>query len=140
MTKTCIKCGECQPLDQFWKDTQKKDGLRSYCKNCERDRYTSKEYYAQRKHPKYQKIKHKHKMKKYGITEEQFENMEKAQNLCCAICGKPENRENRKLSVDHSHGTGKVRGLLCSNCNRGLGYFKDNSTLLIAAAAYVKNS
>jgi len=135
--KTCVKCGESQPLDQFWKDKQKGDGLRPYCKNCERDRYTSKEYYAQRKHPKYATIKHRHKMKKYGITEEEFKAMEIKQNFLCAICEKPEKRESTCLSVDHDHVTGRVRGLLCSNCNRGLGYFKDSPGLMKRAASYV---
>jgi hypothetical protein len=138
--KICVKCKELQPIGQYWKDKQKNDGLRPYCKNCERDRYTSKEYYAQRKDPKYVAIKHRHKMKKYGITEEDFIAMENAQNSCCAICDRPENKMNTKLSVDHSHESGNVRGLLCSNCNRGLGFFKDSPELLVKAATYVKNS
>ena len=76
-------------------------------------------------------------MKKYGLTEEQFRAMETKQNSLCAICGKTEKNIDRNLSVDHDHVTGKVRGLLCSNCNRGLGYFKDNSELMKKAAEYV---
>jgi recombination endonuclease VII len=60
----------------------------------------------------------------------------------CAICNKPEikmqNGEIQKLSVDHEHETGVVRGLLCAACNYGLGYFKDNPDTLRKAAEYLE--
>ena len=54
----------------------------------------------------------------------------------CAICHKPD--PVQALSVDHDHATGKVRGLLCNNCNRGIGMLGDNSEVMAAAAAYLK--
>jgi len=78
----------------------------------------------------------------YGLTLSQYETMLRAQNACCAICGKPEVRvrmERRtSLNVDHDHTTGKVRALLCYNCNSGLGHFKDSPNLLWRAAAYLR--
>ena len=74
-------------------------------------------------------------LRKYGITLEKYEAMEKKQNGVCAIC--MEKEPNKKLAVDHCHITGKVRGLLCSNCNNGLGKFKDSKTLLIKAINYL---
>lgn len=71
---------------------------------------------------------------KYGITLEDYENMEQQQGGTCAICGEI---PNHTLHVDHDHETGKVRELLCSNCNTSLGGFKDNPDLLIAAANYI---
>lgn len=61
-------------------------------------------------------------LKKYGLTHKQFKKLLKAQGGGCAICGK---KEHAKISlhVDHDHETGKVRGILCSGCNRGMGYF-----------------
>ena len=59
--------------------------------------------------------------------------MLEAQGKKCYLC-----KSSKKLVVDHDHNTGKVRGLLCDLCNRGLGYFKDNPDVLIAAAKYVK--
>jgi hypothetical protein len=60
----------------------------------------------------------------------------------CKICHKPETQKykNRltKLSIDHHHKENKVRGLLCSKCNRGLGCFLDDLSLLIAAAEYIR--
>lgn len=83
--------------------------------------------------------------KNYGITPERFVEMETAQGGLCAICGLPEsyagNRTNthrkRKLSIDHDHGTGTVRGLLCHRCNLGLGNFRDDPELLKAATRYL---
>ena len=70
--------------------------------------------------------------RRYGLTREQWEAMLVAQGGLCAICGGPP-----PLDVDHSHETGKVRGLLCRSCNRGLGMLKDNAEICAKAAAYV---
>jgi len=73
----------------------------------------------------------------YGITLEQYNTMLKAQNYKCAICGNEDEVEGRKLAIDHCHTTGKVRGLLCGKCNRGLGLFYDNQELLSNAIKYL---
>lgn len=58
----------------------------------------------------------------------------------CAICGKLPGKTNggRPLAVDHDHKTGRVRGLLCENCNNGLGRFKDNPAFLREAVGYLE--
>ena len=76
----------------------------------------------------------------YGITLEQYNNMLKAQNYSCAICGEEDEVEGRRLAIDHCHTTGQVRGLLCGKCNRGLGLFYDNEDLLQKAIQYLKNA
>jgi hypothetical protein len=59
-------------------------------------------------------------------------------NFVCKICGKPETAINKKyLCIDHDHGTLKVRGLLCDNCNKGLGCFKDDIEALKKAIEYL---
>lgn len=79
----------------------------------------------------------------YGIGLVEFEQMMTKQNGVCAICLKPETRKNNtglaitKLSVDHCHETGKVRGLLCNSCNIAMGKFYDNPLLLRAALKYL---
>jgi Recombination endonuclease VII len=77
----------------------------------------------------------------YGITEAEYDAMLAAQNGLCALCGKPPKPGGKgtasRLNVDHDHETGRVRALLCTNCNRGIGFFKDNPTLMRRAAAYV---
>lgn len=80
----------------------------------------------------------------YGITREEYENLVEEQKNVCRICGNPEtstrNGNVRLLAVDHNHTTGKVRGLLCSRCNVGLGYFKDDPELLEKAIEYIRES
>lgn len=68
----------------------------------------------------------------YNLTESDYNRILARQKGKCGIC------ENyRKLVVDHCHKTGKVRGLLCSNCNSGIGLLGENPTFIRAAAAYV---
>lgn len=68
----------------------------------------------------------------YGITIAEYEIMVREQNGLCGICKKPS-----KLVVDHDHDTGKVRGLLCNNCNTAIGLMKDKAVSLIDAATYL---
>jgi len=75
-------------------------------------------------------------LKRYKITPEQYGSMLEAQGGVCAIC-RQEDATGRRLSVDHSHETGKVRGLLCTNCNVALGHLQDNVALLLRAADYL---
>lgn len=74
---------------------------------------------------------------KFGITLADYEAMSEAQGGVCAICKKPPQKHRRHLDVDHDHKTGRVRGLLCSPCNRAIGYFRDDPELMRAAAAYL---
>lgn len=85
-------------------------------------------------------------MKVYGITLDQYNQMSIDQNHLCLICKQPETSQNNRrkdgtynLAVDHCHQTGKVRGLLCGNCNTGLGFLKDSTELLQSAIQYLKN-
>lgn len=74
---------------------------------------------------------------KHNITINEMKIMIKNQNNCCMICGKSFNEV--LLNIDHDHKTGKVRGLLCSKCNIGLGNFRDNITLLKNAIVYLED-
>ena len=78
--------------------------------------------------------------KVYGITIDQFEKMLIEQNNSCKICKTKCDGTNKskKIYVDHCHATKKVRALLCSNCNLGLGHFKDSIELLESAIDYIK--
>lgn len=80
--------------------------------------------------------------KRYGITPEDYESMLADQDGVCAICHEPETLIRRgtvcSLTIDHDHMTGKVRGLLCNNCNRALGLFNDNQKILRSAAEYLE--
>ena len=90
---------------------------------------------------------HYHTKKIYGLSNEQYEEMEKYQNYSCKICGnheslngKDRNGYVKKLSVDHDHETKQIRGLLCNWCNIALGGFKDNIESLKNAIKYLEGS
>ena len=76
-------------------------------------------------------------MRQYGITVEEYDVLYEEQNRGCAICFAPTGSNNKRLAVDHNHETGEVRGLLCDDCNIGLGKFKDNPNLLDTAINYL---
>lgn len=75
---------------------------------------------------------------RYGITLKQYDQMFEEQNGICAICGGI-NKSGRRLHLDHDHKTGKIRGLLCGNCNTGIGMLKENIDILCNAISYLKN-
>lgn len=77
-------------------------------------------------------------IKQYGITEEDFNRMVEEQSGVCAICSKKETVKGGRLSVDHDHITGKVRGLLCTLCNTALGKLGDSIEGLQKAIDYLK--
>ena len=106
--RLCSMCGEFKPIGSF--------STNSYCAPC------SRAYNARKGRASGLKTK-------YNITIEQYDEMLDAQGGGCAICGvKP---TNKRLAVDHCHTTGKVRGILCTGCNTGLGGF------MLAAAKYI---
>lgn len=78
----------------------------------------------------------------YGISSFEYDEMLKRQSGGCAICGSTApgaSTKRKRFDVDHSHATGKVRGLLCQSCNLGLGKFKDDLNYLRAAILYLEN-
>lgn len=78
------------------------------------------------------------RLKKYGITIEDYDIMFASQNGLCAICGKDNN--GKRLHVDHNHQTGKRRQLLCNSCNIGLGMMKDSIEILGKAIEYLRKN
>jgi hypothetical protein len=72
-------------------------------------------------------------------TKEEYDVMLKNQNSRCKICGISEDELNRVLYIDHDHKTNKVRGLLCTSCNNGIGQFKDSIELLKNAVNYLES-
>lgn len=77
-------------------------------------------------------------MRKYGITYDEFQILLEAQGGRCAICSGTDPGGSGDWHVDHNHETDKVRGLLCSFCNTGIGMFRDNVQNLYLAAAYLR--
>jgi hypothetical protein len=135
--KVCIRCGETKPYTDYYKIPANKDGYQNRCKAC----HNKVNAECRKWHPvrgKRQQIKYR-----YGITWDEFILKLKAQHYKCAICDasiKEINSLSEKIEtavIDHCHKTKKLRGLLCMNCNAGIGSLKDNPALLIRAAHYL---
>lgn len=93
-------------------------------------------------HKRAPKKREKALLRKYGITEAEYQAMLKQQNGVCAICGKPEYLKTkagvvRNLTVDHCHKSGKVRSLLCSGCNYAIGTINEDPKVARAMAIYL---
>lgn len=91
-----------------------------------------------RKKAKYQTRRDTILKNRYGIMEFDYEVLATKQGNKCAICGITPT--NKRLDLDHCHETKQIRGLLCNNCNRGLGHFKDDMELLRKARKYLELS
>lgn len=78
----------------------------------------------------------------FNLSLDEYNRMLEAQGGVCAICNQPEthkrNGKLKALAVDHHHTTGVIRGLLCCDCNTGIGKLKDDPNVLLAAAEYLK--
>ena len=136
--KKCTKCGVDRVLTDFYSDSRRKDGATSWCRVCWR------EYDAARREKLGPRGRKDRKLKyMYGMSYTEYSAMLKAQNNVCAICKGKETVTNnksgklQKLCVDHDHITGKVRALLCTSCNKGLGLFDDKPDKVLAAYNYI---
>ena len=133
-TKTCCKCGMEKEFSAFYRDSGKKDGLQSWCKEC-RNAVAGKYYKSPEGRQRNREV---HLKRKYGITLAEYDEMFDEQNGRCGICGTEEAGSKYKhFAVDHCHDSGAIRGLLCSNCNRGIGLLGDNLKDLSKAVLYL---
>ena len=130
--KKCSLCKTVKIRDQFYSDKSRADGLSAYCKLCSSQR--NKKW--REKNPEKSSESSLWTRRKifYGIDKNKFyELIEKQQGLC-AICKKD---IDKSAHVDHCHKNGTVRGLLCRNCNNGLGLFNDDINHLQNAINYL---
>ncbi|MGW0245086.1 endonuclease VII domain-containing protein [Nocardia goodfellowii] len=82
----------------------------------------------------------RHLLETYGITADEYWALYEAQDGRCYICRRPRRKDAKKLSVDHCHKTGRIRGLLDQRCNRDvLGYFRDDVTAFERGKEYLTN-
>jgi len=142
--KQCRSCGVEKSLSEFIKDKRRPDGHYVYCKPCNAERRKDKRYYKAWREANPEKVVKNRRtglLRKYGLTEDDYSLMLASQNYACAICKStdPNDRWNR-FHVDHCHKSGKVRGLLCTQCNTGLGKFYDNIDSLSEAIRYLKSA
>lgn len=130
--KVCTKCNVPKPLDAFRKmSANRADGHSTWCKQC-----AGSNDHTRYEHNK-DKVRDYDYQRTYGITLAEYDAMLARQGGRCSICQTTNPGGRGRFHVDHSHCTNVVRGLLCSDCNLGLGKFRDSVALLAAAGRYL---
>lgn len=143
--KTCKICNEKKPVENFHK---LKKWYASYCKICQAafikewrlknlDSIKAKKAERWKQMPAIKKAD-KHLKRRYGISMQDYLVILESQKGVCKICGQESIR--KRLSVDHCHTSGRVRGLLCERCNSILGRVKDNPIIFDNAALYLRTA
>lgn len=152
----CNHCGEDKAENEFYPVKRGGNRLRPRCKSCvsvanrkwreanpERHRKLVDQWHEE--NPERRRLtRFRSTLRSYGLTISEYDSMVDAQHGVCAICQQPEStpdnlsRGPRRLTVDHCHETGRVRGLLCQNCNSGIGQLGDSVQRLEAALAYLR--
>lgn len=168
-SRACAHCNQVFPVESFpiaKGNSRRKDGRHSYCRDCKneslaewrrdhpeqvaeqnrryKDKMSDERRDAKRAADRtaYHADKRRHRdaylRRTFGVSLDRYEELLARQANCCAICATPCS-SGRALAVDHDHSTGKPRGLLCSNCNNGLGRFRDDVARLANAIAYLES-
>ncbi len=127
--RRCPDCDTVKPLEEFVLNKSGREGYGRYCLPCHNKRG------RENKIKNHGSTRNYHLKRRYKIGEDVVESMIGAQGGACAICGKP-NPEH----VDHDHTSREVRGILCFNCNAGLGHFKDNIATMRKAITYLEET
>ena len=126
--------------EKTWRD-KNKDRIKSY---PSRDSRITSERVRQwkRENPERTKSNSRDRWlrRRFGISLQIYERLLNEQDGACAVCKDKKPQDKRALAVDHDHKTDEIRGLLCSQCNTGLGMFRDNPEYLRNAIAYLKNA
>jgi len=164
--KSCCYCHVIKSYAEFPKHKNRKDGFGTACRSCMKEYHKKRSCVAANRiraneitrnwrhvngKTQYRKYRNKvrtyqnaYAYKKFGLTVEQYKELVITQKGLCAICHKPETRmkngRTQRLSIDHNHVSGKVRGLLCGACNSGIGYFKDDLVTINSAISYLQQT
>ena len=117
--KVCSKCKVEQPIENYSKRSNRPSGIQSWCKTCERE--SRRKYYKP----------HEAARRRHKLNDEEYNNL--MLSTTCDIC----ETELTKKCIDHDHITGRVRGVLCNNCNTALGLVGDNTETLTKMVEYL---
>jgi hypothetical protein len=151
---TCKICASAHRRQKYrdemsFRESAKEDARKYYHENRERCLLRNKEWVKRNREKALQYWKNVYMNNKpkrrnrvlqelYGITLVDYNELFILQNGRCAICGIHQVELTRALHVDHNHDTGEIRGLLCSNCNTGMGMFSDDVNMLQRVIAYLE--
>lgn len=124
--KRCPRCGYTKLFAEFPRNRSQRDGLGNYCKPCH--------VVVVKKNREKNHGSHRNYLMalRYKIDSQKADQLLAAQGNVCPVCG-----SQQPGHVDHCHGTGEVRGILCFNCNGGLGRFEDDAVVMARAADYL---
>ncbi|MEU5725308.1 endonuclease VII domain-containing protein [Micromonospora sp. NPDC047738] len=125
----CADCGTVRPVADFPRNRSDSTGYATYCKPCHNTRT------SETKQRLYGGNREYHLRRRYGVGQKEFDELLAEQGGVCAVCAAPDPEH-----VDHDHRTGWVRGILCFNCNGGLGQFRDSPVRLARAITYLRGT
>lgn len=150
--KVCTRCNTDKPLSAYYPGRGETLGLKAECKECwsartrrwyesNKDRKAARNADWRKANPDRIAVitRRSNLRRKFDITVADYDAMLAAQGGRCAACGSTDNGDRRfdSFPVDHDHRSGKIRGLLCSRCNKALGLLDDDPDRLMALAAYL---
>ncbi len=144
--RTCSRCKTLKPLTDYHVSRRRIDGIDRRCKACNAEMHDEwrrahlgyAAQHAREWRAKYPDRARDHDVKRnYGLAHGSYDRMLAAQDGRCAICRTDQPGGKGRFHVDHCHDTNRVRGLLCHNCNVGIGHFKNDVNLLNSAQVYL---
>jgi hypothetical protein len=143
-SRICLACEKQLPVICFSLD--KRTGKpRSRCKACRKAenavwRADHPDYISDNPVANRARVRRHRIRKRFGIDAPEYDAIMKTFGPCCQICGKEEKQPGRngRLSLDHDHATGRLRGAICSNCNLVLGLVQDDPHILAKAIEYLQ--
>lgn len=135
--KCCSKCSAVKPLDAFNKRQALKDGHSAYCRVCAREK-ALKHYSSSASRQAELRVR-----RVYGLSDQQVSYWQWRSLGLCEMCGRKEtssgvSEKPKRLSIDHDHATGRIRGLLCFVCNAGR--YPDDITRLTARIEFLQRT
>lgn len=155
LARTCRVCNKLKPNEEFYLNGyRKKNGKsapRTDCKECTNEIH--RQYVAKRKDDINRRRRENYRSNKYGLKDRiamtgvrrryglrhgEYDEILAKQNNMCGMCGIRQEDSLRRFAVDHDHQTNEVRGLLCINCNRGLGLLQDSELILQSGISWLK--
>lgn len=135
--KWCPSCEKWLLHSAFYVSRAAPSGLAAHCRPCSRER--AKQWGKDNPDRVRSNNRRNHFRAKYGIDEDVYDSMFRAQGAACAICRRrPLLHGVGTLHVDHDHATGRVRGLLCQGCNHMVGHARDSADVLERGAKYLR--